>query len=61
VTEHQMDDDQRRRLEDELIGPPTTAPGTHPREPWAPAWWHGDEDATASSMAAMRALGGARR
>lgn len=59
MIEEQADDDKRRQLLDELTGPFRTMGGTiAPGDEGAPAWWHGDEDAYESTMAAM---GGLRR
>lgn len=49
-----------RRLQQELTGPLRTV-GDRPIETNAPAWWHGDEEAYESSMAAMVRLPGRRR
>lgn len=56
---YEIDEKKRERLRRELIGiPRLLLPDAEadkiPR--WAPAWWQGDDDATASNMAAMKAL-----
>lgn len=54
-------EDERRKIEDELSGPLRIAssdgkPGIQDTDPGAPSWWHGDEDAAQSSIAAMGLL-----
>jgi hypothetical protein len=56
---YEIDEKKRVKLLRELIGvprllQPDEVPSKIPR--WAPAWWDGDEDATALNMAAMKAL-----
>jgi hypothetical protein len=58
LSSYQVDEKERAKLVRQLTGPTRTR--DVPNEPkivdWAPAWWHGDEDATKSNMAAMTAL-----
>jgi hypothetical protein len=62
MLEETVDDNQRRRLLDELTGRFTTTGPPVPREDeGAPAWWHGDEEAYESSMLAAHTLGRRRR
>jgi hypothetical protein len=56
---YEIDEKKRVKLLRELVGvprllQPEAGPSAIPR--WAPAWWNGDEDATASNMSAMKAL-----
>lgn len=61
-TAHEMDDEQRRRIENEWNGPLTTVErDLPPEDTWAPAWWHGDDEAVKSSRAAASALDMGRR
>lgn len=56
---YELDEKKRRQLVTELTGVPRTLEfddGPPKIEKWAPAWWNGDDDATASNMAAMAAL-----
>lgn len=53
--------EQRDQLFAELTGPLRAAGPPIPEEDmYAPAWWHGDEEASASMMAAIAAHGGRR-
>jgi hypothetical protein len=57
LTTHEVDKDQRERIESEWNGPLTTVERDLPREDtWAPTWWQGDEEATRSAMAAAMML-----
>lgn len=56
---YEIDEKKRKRIVRDLTGvprllQPDDAPDKIDRR--APAWWLGDEDATASNMAAMAAL-----
>lgn len=56
---YEVDEKKRLQLQRELTGIPRlllpeAKAAAIPR--WAPGWWDGDEDATASNMAAMKAL-----
>jgi hypothetical protein len=56
-SEFQVDEKERVKIRRTIIGPLRTTGDQSSTIPmWAPAWWHGDEDATASNMAAMKAL-----
>lgn len=59
LSAYEIDEKKRTKLARELnavprLLQPDAAPDAIPK--WAPAWWSGDEDATASNMAAMAAL-----
>lgn len=59
LTNYEIDEKKRRQLARDLGGVPRlllpeAEASKIPRK--APTWWHGDEDATASNMAAMAAL-----
>lgn len=56
---YEIDEKKREKLRRELVGVPRlllpkVEADKIPR--WAPAWWRGDDDASASNMAAMKAL-----
>jgi hypothetical protein len=57
LSEFEIEEKARVKLRRSLLGPLTTEEGTDTSIPhWAPSWWQGDEDATASNMAAMKSL-----
>lgn len=45
-----------RELNDNLVGPLRSMEGPPETREWTPSWWHGDEDASQSSMMAARSL-----
>jgi len=56
---YEIEEKKRVQLQRELVGVPRlllpeAEADSVPK--WAPAWWGGDEDATASNFAAMAAL-----
>lgn len=56
-SEFQIEEKDRIKIKRNLVGPLRTMGDTSKTIPsWAPAWWSGDDDATASNMAAMKAL-----
>lgn len=56
-TQFQLEEKDRVKLRRNLLGPLRTMGDQSKTIPsWAPAWWTGDDDATASNMAAMKAL-----
>lgn len=56
-TEFQVEEKEQVKIRRNIIGPLRTTGDLSSTIPtWAPAWWHGEEDATASNMAAMKAL-----
>ena len=56
------DEDARATFEQALNGPiGVEARARRAQEPQAPAWWHGDEEASQSSMAAIAAVAAMRR
>lgn len=56
-SEFQLEEKTRIKLRRNLLGPLRTTGDESTTIPaWAPAWWSGDEDATESNMAAMKAL-----
>lgn len=62
MLQNEGSDDARRRLYDELTGPlRTMGPQPKPGDENAPAWWHGEEEAYESTMAAVGALPRRRR
>ena len=60
MTETGLSDDDRKRIMDEWIGPLSTERRLPPEDAWAPAWWHGDEEATVTSRMATMTLDAAR-
>lgn len=59
LTTYEVEEKKRPQLQRELIGVPRRLLPEAEADKipkWAPAWWQGDEDATATNMAAMAAL-----
>lgn len=54
---HELDKEQRERIETEWNGPLTTVErDLPPEDSWAPSWWHGDDEAMQSAQAAAMML-----
>lgn len=57
LTAFEIEEKARVKIRRSLVGPLRTMGDESQTIPhWAPAWWQGDEEATASNMAAMQAL-----
>jgi len=58
-SEYEIDEKKRNQFMRAFVGVPRLLEPAAPEDPipaWAPAWWNGDEDASASNFAAMAAL-----
>lgn len=56
-TAFEIDPKEKVKIRRSITGPLRTMGEQAGKIPnWAPAWWSGDDDATASNMAAMRSL-----
>lgn len=51
-----VDPKERAKLQRELTGPLRAQGRRAPEDEHAPAWWHGEEEAYESTMAALPAL-----
>jgi len=60
MTDTGVDADRRKEIMAEWIGPLSSERKIPEEESWAPSWWHGDEEATMTSHAAIMTLNAAR-
>jgi hypothetical protein len=50
------DPEKHKEINEQLLGSLKTLEGYNEPKEWTPSWWHGDEDASYSSMMAARSL-----
>lgn len=48
--------EEHRKINDQLVGPLRTTGEIVIEKEWMPSWWHGDEEASQSSLDATRTL-----
>lgn len=60
TTTRELDKDQREMIENDWNGPLATERAVPKKDAWAPSWWTGDDDASASALMAAANLGRGR-